>query len=90
MADKRIPPADIDAEYGLEPVLDVSAPRGALDDFLEVHCPFCGETYGLAVERAAGSRSFIEDCTVCCRPLLLRLEVNEEGDGAVLRASRTG
>jgi hypothetical protein len=87
------PEADaVDALYGLEPVLDVGArdPHGALDDFLDVHCPFCGEVYGLAVDLSAGERSFIEDCTVCCRPILLHLELRSDGTARGLRARKTG
>lgn len=97
MASRRSAPgpvadAEVDALYGLEPVIDVEARdrEGALDDFLDVHCPFCGETYGLAVDLSAGERSFIEDCTVCCRPIALRLELNADGSAAGLRAKRTG
>lgn len=84
--------AEVDALYGLDPVLDVSVreARGALDDFLDVECPFCGETYGLTVDLSAGERAFIEDCTVCCRPIALRLELNPDGTAKGLRASRTG
>lgn len=91
---KTSPPdtSELEALYGLEPVLDVEArdPHAALDDFLDVHCPFCGETYGLSVDLSAGERSFIEDCTVCCRPILLQLELLPDGTAAGLRAKRTG
>jgi hypothetical protein len=91
-------PATLEALYaryaleGLEPVLDVAerATHGALDDFLDVHCPFCGETYGLAVDLSGGERTFIEDCTVCCRPIELRLTLRADGSAAGLRAKRTG
>ena len=84
-------PADaaaIDALYGLEPVLELDARPGALEAFLDVHCPYCGETYGLAVDLSVGERTFIEDCTVCCHPIVLSLE--HAGEQAVLRSERPG
>ena len=81
--------AAIDAEYGLEPVIELDrGTPGALDAFLDVQCPYCGETYGLAVDLSAGDRTFIEDCTVCCHPIVLALEVGP--DGATLRSDRPG
>lgn len=80
--------AAIDQQYGLEPVLEFDTPAAALDAFLDVHCPYCGESYGLAVDLASGDRTFIEDCTVCCHPILLSLDT--EGDAPTLHAQRPG
>ena len=70
--------ADIDALYGLEPVIELDASPEGLDAFLDVLCPFCGETYGLAVDLSAGARSFVEDCTVCCHPIAMTLDLDGE------------
>ena len=35
----------------------------------EVQCPYCGETIEIDVEVLEDAQSFIEDCTVCCRPI---------------------
>ena len=82
------PADDIDARYGLEPVLEIDRPGHALEAFLDVHCPYCGETYGLSVDLSAGAGTFIEDCTVCDHPIVLSLEL--DGDSALLRADRPG
>jgi Cysteine-rich CPXCG len=40
----------------------------------EVHCPGCGELVLLTVDTSAGSEQrYYEDCTVCCRPMEVRL-----------------
>ena len=44
-------------------------------------CQFCGEDNEVFVDESAGRRqSFTEDCTVCCRPNLITLELGDAGD----------
>ncbi len=38
-------------------------------DFAAVQCPYCGETIELAVDASAGEQRYIEDCSVCCKPI---------------------
>jgi len=82
----KLPPlssGEIDALYGLEPVLFVgedgsgSAP---VQDWLELTCPACGEQIGTAIDLSAGSLSYIEDCQVCCQPMVIHLECDEAGN----------
>lgn len=40
----------------------------------EVLCPHCGESYPLMVDTSHGSLEMVEDCTVCCQPILLRID----------------
>ena len=35
----------------------------------EVQCPYCGETIEVDIEILEEAQSFIEDCSVCCRPI---------------------
>lgn len=44
-----------------------------------VSCPACWETIELIVDLSAGSAAYAEDCSVCCRPMLVRLEVDPDG-----------
>jgi len=40
----------------------------------EVDCPGCGEPVSLTVDTSAGSEQrYYEDCTVCCRPMEVRV-----------------
>jgi len=44
-------------------------------------CAFCGEPNEVFVDPGGGRRqTFTEDCTVCCRPNLLTLTVDDDGD----------
>jgi hypothetical protein len=40
---------------------------------VEIECPYCGANYVTTVDTSEGSHSTIEDCTVCCRPIELRI-----------------
>ena len=44
-------------------------------------CAFCGEDNELFVDPSGGHhQTFTEDCAVCCRPNLLELWLDEDGD----------
>ena len=37
----------------------------------EAICPHCWETISLTLDLSEPNQSYIEDCPVCCRPLLV-------------------
>ena len=39
----------------------------------EITCPHCGEVFPLQIDTSQREQSFIEDCTVCCRPINLTI-----------------
>ena len=44
-------------------------------------CAFCGEENEVLVDPSGGRRqTFTEDCAVCCRPNLIELAVDEDGE----------
>ena len=74
--------AVIDELYGLEPVYEPAAPdRSArfTTEFVSIVCPYCWERYETQVDLSAGSFSHVEDCQVCCQPIQLSCEVDDEG-----------
>lgn len=54
---------------------------------VNVMCPYCGETIEIDVEPLAEAQTYIEDCTVCCRPI--QYEVIDGEDGVEVVASRS-
>jgi hypothetical protein len=48
-------------------------------EFVDVHCPACGEPLELAIDPSAGSQVYVEDCQVCCRPMLVRVAIGDDG-----------
>ena len=43
----------------------------------EVQCPVCWEMIEIELDLSEGSTSYIEDCSVCCHPMRVTLEVDE-------------
>ena len=72
-------PQSIDALYGLEPVFEPGGPGSSqATEFVTIQCPYCGEGFESAVDLSAGSFTYVEDCQVCCQPIELSCEVDEE------------
>lgn len=44
----------------------------------DVSCPFCGETITLLIDASAGAQAYIEDCRVCCRPMQVTIEADDD------------
>jgi hypothetical protein len=45
----------------------------------QILCPFCGQSFDLAIDPSHDSQRFIVDCEICCRPLEIAVEC-EEGE----------
>lgn len=64
--------SDLDDEF---PLGDGVADLTAL-----VICPYCGEQIELALDPGGGqAQEYVEDCEVCCRPLMLTVSWDDEG-----------
>ncbi|MDX1341209.1 MAG: CPXCG motif-containing cysteine-rich protein [Reinekea sp.] len=40
------------------------------------YCPYCGEHIRLIIEPFDEPQTYTEDCEVCCRPMIVQVEVN--------------
>jgi hypothetical protein len=47
--------------------------------FKQVQCPYCGEMIEMQVDGSAGDQAYVEDCSVCCRPIEVRLSSHSDG-----------
>ena len=54
--------------------------------FRDVQCPYCGEWIEIRIDPSAGAQAYIEDCSVCCRPIEMRLY--DAGNGIVVEVRR--
>ena len=46
-------------------------------------CPYCSSELSIVVDGSGGKKqTFTTDCEVCCRPILIRLEVGSNGVGS--------
>ena len=45
----------------------------------DVQCPYCGEYFELLVDGSVPRQEYVEDCEVCCRPIVFLVTVVGEG-----------
>ena len=53
-----------------------------------ITCPYCGESLEIFIDRSVHRQEYVEDCQVCCRPIILTVtldgpEGEEDGDARV-------
>jgi hypothetical protein len=47
-------------------------------------CAYCGEENEIFVDPTGGNKQvYTEDCAVCCRPNLLRITIDDDGNIAI-------
>jgi|TARA_B110000003_G_scaffold262570_1_gene285326 hypothetical protein len=44
----------------------------------ESYCPYCGEAISLLIDDSLSSQEYVEDCQVCCSPILISVEIDYE------------
>lgn len=47
---------------------------------VDIGCPYCAETITILVDGSVEQQSYIEDCQVCCRPIVIQLDISSAGD----------
>ena len=68
--------ADLDAEFPLG--------DGTAETESHITCPHCGETNEIALDPGSGNdQEYIEDCHVCCRPILMYVRYGRDGAAEV-------
>ena len=45
---------------------------------LQQYCPYCGEPIDLFIDGSVPQQSYVEDCQVCCRPMVIALEISDD------------
>lgn len=43
-----------------------------------IRCPFCAEPVSVLLDLSAGSQSYIEDCQVCCQPMQISFDLDDD------------
>ena len=51
--------------------------------FRDIQCPYCGESIEIALDASVEHQHYIEDCQVCCRPIVLTVTLDEDGEPQV-------
>lgn len=56
--------------------------------WITIDCPHCGESYDGPADPSGGSASYVEDCAVCCRPIVVDLVVDATDELVDVRVRR--
>ena len=59
------------------------APRCYEMDILQtflLQCPSCGEQIEIVVDCSLAEQEYVEDCEVCCNPMIIRASSTDEGE----------
>lgn len=48
-----------------------------------VSCPYCGETLEVLLDAQDAGDEYIEDCQVCCKPIIFNVYLDSCGDLSV-------
>ena len=58
--------------------------EGREDGYLSYSCASCGEPNEVFIDPSAGSKQqFVEDCVICCRPNVIRIQIDETGAATI-------
>lgn len=50
----------------------------------KITCPYCGENIDVLIDDSVSESDYYEDCSVCCRPIRIQLNVDFEGECQVV------
>jgi len=45
-------------------------------DEAQVDCPYCGERFVTLVDTSVGQQEYIEDCQICCNPIVFEVSLD--------------
>ncbi len=48
----------------------------AVDSVL-IQCPYCWETLDISVDPSVAEQEYVEDCQVCCQPIVLHVTFDD-------------
>ena len=46
---------------------------------INIQCPVCWETFEVIADCSVESQEYVEDCEICCRPIVMKVEIDNEG-----------
>ncbi len=59
-----------------------------MSEEVEATCPYCAENIILVVDTSVEDQRYIEDCSVCCKPIQFKVTC-EDGAFASIQADRS-
>ena len=58
-----------------------------LEEEITITCPYCYEPVSLPVDCTGGSQTYVEDCSVCCQPIVLSITLGPGGEVEYVQAN---
>jgi hypothetical protein len=55
----------------------------SLLDSTFIQCPYCWESIEVEVDASAARQEYVEDCHVCCQPILFKVAVDKRNRATV-------
>lgn len=49
-----------------------------------IQCPYCWETIEIVIDPSEPHQTYVEDCYVCCRPIVLDVSISSEEEVEVI------
>ncbi len=46
---------------------------------LAIQCPYCWQTIQVLIDCSVEAQEYIEDCQVCCRPIVFDVLIDDDG-----------
>jgi hypothetical protein len=56
-----------------------------MNEAISVPCPYCGESLVIEPEPSDERVEYVEDCHVCCQPIIISVTYSEDGSDVVAR-----
>ena len=56
-----------------------------MNEAISVQCPYCWESLVIEPEFSDEVIEYVEDCHVCCRPIVITVSYSEEGSSVSAR-----
>jgi hypothetical protein len=44
-----------------------------------INCPYCGEVFSVLLDGSVEEQRYIEDCQVCCCPVVMHVRISANG-----------
>lgn len=51
-----------------------------LEEEITITCPYCCEPVSLLIDCTGGNQTYVEDCSVCCQPIVVGFSLNADGE----------
>lgn len=55
-----------------------------------ITCPYCWQRIGVLLDLSVSEQEYVEDCSVCCRPILIRCQATRGELSAIEVTAESG